>query len=176
MHLYLYKYFDLEASRQLYMVCIPEDYKEYDEISTYLTDMKKIVIDESFYDIYRLVFCCNIEHKQIGQNRVDRDDHENRYKSYEFRPRKGHKISQRVISKINLLLETKLEYQEKKNGWDAHPERYFYSNRYYSEYFYGSAKSCDLGSAELKESSFVFVSNYFIMEYLTDKEDFKRFL
>lgn len=176
MHLYLYRYFDLEASRQLYMVCIPEDYKEYYEISTYLTNMQKIVIDESFYDIYRLVFCCNIEHKQIGQNRVGRDDHESRYKSYEFRPRKGHKMSQRVISKINLLLETKLEYQEEKSGWDAHPERYYYSNCYSSEYFYGSAESCDLGSAELKESSFIFVSNYFIMEYLTDKEDFKRFL
>lgn len=60
------------------------------------------------------MFCCNIEHKQIGQNRVGRDDHESRYKSYEFRPRKGHKMSQRVISKINLLLETKLEYQEEK--------------------------------------------------------------
>ena len=69
-----------------------------------------------------------------------------------------------------------MEYQEEKNGWDAHPERYYYSNCYSSEYFYGSAESCDLGSAELKESSFIFVSNYFFMEYLTDKEDFKRFL
>lgn len=176
MHLYLYKYFDLEASRELYLVSIPQDLSEYDEISTYLTEMAKIDIEEGFYDIYRFMFCCKIEHKQEGQNRVGRDDYESMSKSYEFRPRKGHGVSKSVIKKINSLLQTRLMYEEEKTGWYGHPERYYYRNVYSDGYFYGWAESKDLGSVELQNSSFMFISNYFIMEYLVDRDDFKRFL
>ena len=176
MHLYLYKYFDLEASRELYLVSIPQDMSEYDEISTYLTKMEKIEIEEYFFDIYRLMFCCTIEHKQKGYSRVGRDDCESLFKTYEFRPREGHRTSKSVINKIDSLLQTKLEYEDKKNGWDSHPERYYYCNEYSHYYFYGSAESKDLGSVKLQNASYIFISNYFVMEYLTDKEDFKRFL
>ena len=176
MHLYLYKYFDLEASRELYLVSIPQETSEYDEISTYLTKMEKIDIEEQFYDIYRFMFCCKIEHKQEGQHRVGRDDCESMFKTYEFRPRKGHLISKSLIKKINSLLNTKLKYEEEESGWNGHPERYSYCNVYSHEYFYGWAESQDLGSVYLQNASFMFISNYFIMEYLTDKEDFKRFL
>lgn len=176
MHLYMYKYFDLEASRELSLVAIPQEISEYDEISTYLTKMEKIDIDEYFYDIYRFMFCCKIEHKQEGQNRVGRDDYESQHKSYEFYPREGHDVSKTVINKIDMLLQTKLKHEEEKTGWFGHPERYYYCNVYSSEYFWGRAESRDLGSFELQEASFSFISNYFIMEYLTDKEDFKRFL
>ena len=176
MHLYLYKYFDLEANRELYLVTIPQNLSEYDEISTFLTRMDKIEFEEQFYDIYRLMFCCNIEHKQIGYNRVGRDDCESQFKTYEFRPREGHLVSKSVIHKIDKLLQTKLEYEDKKTGWDSHPERYYYYNEYSHEYFYGRAESRDLGSEELKNASFFSISNYFIKEYLIDREDFKRFL
>lgn len=176
MHLYLYKYFDLEANRELYLVNIPQDLSEYNEISTYLTSMDKIELEEQFYDIYRLIFCCNIEHKQQGYNRVGRDDCESQFKTYEFRPREGHLVSKSVIHKIDMLLQTKLKYEDKKTGWDPHPERYYYYNEYSHEYFYCRAESKDLGSVELKNASFLFISNYFIKEYLIDRDDFKRFL
>lgn len=175
MQTYLYKYFDLEASRQLHLVTIPQEISEYDEISTYLTEMEKIDIEEQFYDIYRFMFCCNIEHKQVGHNRVGRDEYESRYKSYEFRPREGHGVSKSIINKIDLLLKTKLKYEDEKTGWNSHPERYYYCNVYSHESFWGVAESRDLGSVELQNASFMFISNYFIMEYLTDREDFKRF-
>lgn len=175
MHLYLYKYFDLEASRQLCMVNIPQELKEYSEISIFLNKYEKIDIEEDFYDIYRFMYCCEIEHKQHGTYRVGKDDMETQYKYYEFRPRKGHIMSKKFIDKIDLLLQTKLKYEEEETGWHSYPERYNYCNTYFHDYVAGSAESRDLGSIELRNASFLFVSNYFIKEYLIDKEDFKRF-
>lgn len=175
MHLYLYRYFDLEASRELYLVSIPQSTNEYSEIYTSLPNMKKIDIEEYFYDIYRFIFCCKIEHKQEGFHRVGRDDKESSYKSYEFRPRKGYKAPTALIKKIDSLLQTKLEYEKETTGWNSHSERYYYCNVYWDGATAGLAKNKDLGSVELKNSSFYFISNYFIMEYLVDREDFKRF-
>lgn len=176
MHLYLYKYFDLEASRQLYMVSIPHEIVEYEDISLYISTMDPIDIEEYFFNIYRFLFCCKIEHKQVGNNRVGRDDYETKHKYYEFYPRKGYRVSDSVINKINILLQTKLAYEDEDTGWLGHPERFSYCNVYSREFFGGEAKSQDLGSLELRNASFLYVSNYFVMEYLTDKEDFKRFL
>ena len=139
--------------------------------------MEEIPFEEYFYDIYRFMYCCKIEHKQEGQHRVGRDDYEYCYKYYEFCPREGYHVPQKVINKINLLLKTNLKFEDKEESiWEPHPARYCYCDIYSSEYFYGWAETKDLGSYELKKASFIFISNYFIKEYLIDQEDFKRFL
>ena len=108
MHLYLYKYFNLEDSRKFYMVNIPQNIKEYSDYFLSLGIIKKIEFEEDFYDIYRFMYCCKIEHKQHGYYHVGKDDYESKNKTYEFRPRKGHKMSESFINKIDAVSYTHL--------------------------------------------------------------------
>lgn len=165
LYLGLYDNFDESKSRKEYLIVPSSQSLEYIALKrNYLNDPPS----KNFIQFFDFIADLNATNHINGQYRAGRDDCEWKEKTFTI-PYKGFKISNKILSKINEILETNLNYQEEEKNnysWNSnknHPARYYSFEIYEHEYVPGLACSReDIGSHELTKESFYKLLDYFI--------------
>ena len=112
-------------------------------------------------------------HFQDGQYRVGRDDREWKEKYYDFPLNSDYLPNDRLISKINDLLE--IELQSKEN--QGIKRSYSFYEIYDKDYIAGITEGrVDLGSEGFRRDSFHTLVSYFTDCYLNKFDEFQTYI
>ena len=136
--------------------------------------VEKLIPSKELIQIFSFFSNMDATHFQDGITRVGRDDKEWKELSFTFPLLSDFRPNMALIQKINELLQIKLTFYQSKN--DSNSIGYSYFEIYDDDYIGGLAcNRTDLGSTELRKTSFHKLVCTIMDYYLHKPEEFTKF-
>ena len=163
-------FFDENRANSEYLIRVPDEgLKTFNSTNAF----KKIRISNDFEKIYNFIYGMEATHFQDGQYRVGRDDREWKEKYYDFPINSDYLPNDRLISKINDLLEIELKCNDKQGI----KKSYSFFEVYDEDYIAGMTEGrVDLCSEIFRRDSFYILVSYFIDCYLNKFDEFQTYI
>lgn len=163
-------FYDEERANSEYLIRVPDKGLK---MSSSINAFKKICISNDFEKIYNFIYGMEATHFQNGQYRVGRDDREWKEKYYAFPINSDYLPNDRLISKINVLLEIELQCNENQGI----KKSYSFYEIYDKDYIAGMTEGrVDLGSEGFRRGSFHTLVSYFTDCYLNKFDEFQTYI
>ena len=163
-------FFDENRANSEYLIRVPD---EGLKTSNSTNAFKKIYISNDFEKIYNFIYGMEATHFQDGQYRVGRDDREWKEKYYDFPINSDYLPNDRLISKINDLLEIELKCNEKQGV----KKSYSFFEVYDKDYIAGMTEGrVDLCSNIFRRDSFYTLVSFFTDCYLNKFDEFQTYI
>ena len=171
LYLGIIKNYNDNLAKQEYLIAVPI---EGLSLTSKINFVEKLIPSKELIQIFSFFSSMDATHFQDGITRVGRDDKEWKELSFTFPLLSDFRPNMALIQKINELLQIKLTFYQSKN--DSNSIGYSYFEIYDDDYIGGLAcNRTDLGSTELRKTSFHKLVCAIMDYYLHKPEEFTKF-
>lgn len=170
LYLNVIKNYDKNLAKQEYLVAVPTTGVPQ---SSNVYSIQKLTPNKDLVQIFTFLFNMDATHFQDGITRVGRDDREWKELYFDFPLLTNFRPSTKLIHTIDELLEIKLKFYQSEK--DINLIGYSYFERYDNDYVPWLASTrTDLGSVELRKTSFHKLVRTIINYYLYEQNKFNE--